>query len=796
MRINHTVIKAALSLVILVGFNTTALAAGQAPSGRENTLACDQNAQSRYERWVTDTPCPRVMPDMENMPAPSAFPPVQEDLDDYSDMANYTYSVFASYRDNNWEIYQKSYPWGIYDTQGSIRMTDHPASDTLPRLRPGSTDVLFVSNRTGNYELFLMDWSGANLRQITSDAAYDSQPAWSADGNKIAFVSDRDGNEEIYTMNPDGTGITRISFDSRADFSPYWSNDGAQLIWVKAVDQSNGVVYVMNADGSNAHALTPSLRYLQHPTWSLDGERIALDYDANLDGWNDLGLMNADGTNLRAVTSQWPMTDFWAGPWTGIYRKEFMFTMVSYVVYQDQLYIQSAKIGAMNLVEGGVSPFQYSKLDFYPDAAPIDLTIPESHILPLPQYIRAGIVPITISSYDPGPATIRAIRIQLRNGLYGTWQEAGAFDPNGPPTQDFSLNGGHTVYFRSQAFDFADHQEAWPLGNGDASTSIYTWQLTGNVIDIRERVVQQAVVLIEPAFDDQVNADQNGNFHRYAPTESVTVNIAKNGYGSPPPQVLSSQTDAHYTFMLPPDDELIQNGGFEQGLTSWNLSAYLPPRLEYVNVHRGNASTAFSGTGGGSNTPQLVTSSLSQTVTLPADMHKPTLSFYYYQQESFGGILTVDINDQTVLSTTHDPSAWQYQWLDLSSWLGQTVEIKFSLQSGEDQAELTSYLDDVSLGSWATPLISDITPREADAHTPITLTITGDNFIEVPEIRLNETPLTGVEWVDAQTLVINLPQGVPPGIHTVRVVNPGGQDAVLINGMKVGRFVYLPLTRK
>ena len=57
----------------------------------------------------------------------------------------------------------------------------------------------------------------------------------------------------------------------------------------------------MNADGSNQHAITPPLSYLGSHAWSPDGISIAIDYDADGDGWNELAVMNADGTGLHTL---------------------------------------------------------------------------------------------------------------------------------------------------------------------------------------------------------------------------------------------------------------------------------------------------------------------------------------------------------------------------------------------------------------------------------------------------------------------------------------------------------------
>ena len=40
---------------------------------------------------------------------------------------------------------------------------------------------------------------------------------------KIVFVSDRDGDQEIFVMNADGTNVTQITFNDVSDIQPVWS---------------------------------------------------------------------------------------------------------------------------------------------------------------------------------------------------------------------------------------------------------------------------------------------------------------------------------------------------------------------------------------------------------------------------------------------------------------------------------------------------------------------------------------------------------------------------------------------
>ena len=63
----------------------------------------------------------------------------------------------------------------------------------------------------------------SGLTNITNSPASDRQPAWSPDGTRIAFISNREGNYELYVANADGSRIARLTDDPGNDFNPAWS---------------------------------------------------------------------------------------------------------------------------------------------------------------------------------------------------------------------------------------------------------------------------------------------------------------------------------------------------------------------------------------------------------------------------------------------------------------------------------------------------------------------------------------------------------------------------------------------
>lgn len=135
--------------------------------------------------------------------------------------------AFVSNRDGNSEIY-------VMDSDGSnqTRLTNNPAEPVPSPIR-----------------------SGAEVYQTVSVTWFDDSPVWSPSGNRIAFVSIRSGEYEIYVMNSDGSGQTCLTPGWSMCQNPSWSPDGTKLAFESM--RPNGVwdIYVVNADGADLKLL-------------------------------------------------------------------------------------------------------------------------------------------------------------------------------------------------------------------------------------------------------------------------------------------------------------------------------------------------------------------------------------------------------------------------------------------------------------------------------------------------------------------------------------------------------------
>ena len=188
-----------------------------------------------------------------------------------------------------------------YDGHKVHALTANGSININPALSPSGKEAVYISYKNGAPDLYRKALvSGAESR-LTNGKGSSISPAYSPDGKKIAVSLSSEGNAEIYTIGTDGKGLKRLTRNPAIDISPSWSPDGTKLLFVS--DRlGNPQLFVMDADGANAHRLTTTGNYNVSPQWSPTGDRIA--FARSHDGEFQIFTITPDGGNEVRLTSQ------------------------------------------------------------------------------------------------------------------------------------------------------------------------------------------------------------------------------------------------------------------------------------------------------------------------------------------------------------------------------------------------------------------------------------------------------------------------------------------------------------
>src|SRR6266511_1147357 len=126
-----------------------------------------------------------------------------------------------------------------------------------PDISPDGSKVAFNGAPPGstNNDVWTVDVATGDLTRLTTDPGPDRFPAWSPDGTTIVFESNRTGVFQLWLMNPDGSNQRQLTFDPTSkDQVPDWRPDNSQIAYVvDVVGRRGGDVWVINADGTDAH---------------------------------------------------------------------------------------------------------------------------------------------------------------------------------------------------------------------------------------------------------------------------------------------------------------------------------------------------------------------------------------------------------------------------------------------------------------------------------------------------------------------------------------------------------------
>jgi TolB protein len=162
-----------------------------------------------------------------------------------------------------------------------------------------TSKIVFISNRDGNDEIYMMDYDGRNQTRLTFNTTLDYMPAWASDGKNIAFTSYRKNKANLLILNPFEGKITEVA-SKGTNFGPSFSPDGKKLAFCSQADEGNTEIFVADSDGKNARRLTFNNAIDTAPSWSPTSREIAFTSDRG--GTPQIYIMDAEGSNVRRIS--------------------------------------------------------------------------------------------------------------------------------------------------------------------------------------------------------------------------------------------------------------------------------------------------------------------------------------------------------------------------------------------------------------------------------------------------------------------------------------------------------------
>jgi len=163
-------------------------------------------------------------------------------------------------------------------------------------LSPDENAIAFVVHG----EIFVMPSKGGKANRITDTPAVEHSVSWSPDNKKLLFVSDRDGYEDLYVLesdDPDTNDLTRATkFKSKAvtntpeaEVAASFTPDGNRIAFIRG-----GKLWTVKPDGKDEKVLVGEQQVFDYD-WSPDGKWIVY---SRADGSfaSELYLMPTDGS--------------------------------------------------------------------------------------------------------------------------------------------------------------------------------------------------------------------------------------------------------------------------------------------------------------------------------------------------------------------------------------------------------------------------------------------------------------------------------------------------------------------
>ena len=184
-----------------------------------------------------------------------------------------------------------------FDGNNVTQVTRDNSIALSPVWNPQGNQLAYVSFKEGNPKLFLVNLVDGFQRLLCGYKGINIAPAWKPGTNELAVTLSKDGTPDIYLVNASGQILQKLVHGWAISVSPDWSPDGRKLAFVSD-DTGNPQIYIL--ENGQRRRLTFTGNYNTAPSWSPKGDWIA--YSGMVGGRHNIFIIRPDGSDNRQLT--------------------------------------------------------------------------------------------------------------------------------------------------------------------------------------------------------------------------------------------------------------------------------------------------------------------------------------------------------------------------------------------------------------------------------------------------------------------------------------------------------------